>query len=301
MNHQNITMAPQLLDGRKAAEAWRKEIFDQVQAMIAAGHRPPALTAVRIGEDPASALYVKNKMKAAQSVGFHFDELTLPADVSQQQAEDAIRGLNDDPLVDGYILQLPIPDHLDLESLILSFSARKDADGFHPLNIGRLFREHPEAILPATPQGILRLLDHYHIEVEGKHCVVVGRSFIVGKPMAMLLQRKKGRPGNATVTLTHSRTPDIARFTRQADILIVAVGRPHWLDGEMIKEGSVIIDVGIHRVQSARGPRWTGDVDFASAAPKARWITPVPGGIGPMTVASLLWNVLLIARRRRGL
>ncbi len=269
--------------------------------MIAAGHRPPRLTVIRIGEDPASRLYVKNKMKAARAVGFHFDEVSLPANVSQSRAEEVIQGLNEDPLVDGYILQLPIPGHLDLEALILSFSARKDADGFHPLNIGRLFREHPEAIMPATPQGILQLLNHYDIDVEGKHCVVVGRSFIVGKPMALILQRKKGRPGNATVTLVHSRTPDAGRFTRRADVLIVAVGRPHWLEGSMVKDGAVVVDVGIHHVASGRGPRWVGDVDYASVAPRVRWITPVPGGVGPMTVASLLWNVLTIARRRRGL
>ncbi len=293
--------ACQLLDGRAAAAAWRADIFDGVQQMTAAGLRPPRLTVIRIGDDPASSLYVQNKAKAARAVGFDFDEVSLPSDVTAKQAHAVIDALNEDPDVDAYILQLPIPPHLDLEALIGAMRADKDADGFHPLNLGKLFREHPDAILPATPQGILRLLTHYRIDVEGRHCVVIGRSFIVGKPMAMLLQRKHGTPGNATVTLIHSKSREVKDLIRSADVVVAAVGRPHWLTGDMVKDGVVVIDVGIHRVDTPRGRRWVGDVEFASVAPRARAITPVPGGVGPMTVASLLWNVLAIARRRRGL
>ncbi len=299
MNHQSINMGYQLLDGQIAAKAWHHEIFEGVQQMVAAGHAPPHLSVLRIGEDPASRLYVRNKERSARSIGFSFNEVSLPADADQGHVENVIDELNHNDAVDAYILQLPIPSHLDLERLILTMSPDKDADGFHPVNLGKLFREHPDAILPATPQGILRLLRHYNVAVEGRHCVVVGRSLIVGKPMAMLLQRKHGMPANATVTLVHSRSRDAKQLIRQGDVVIVAIGNPHWLSGEMIKAGAVVIDVGIHRVASPRGYQWVGDVDFASVAPRTQAITPVPGGVGPMTVASLLWNVFTIARRRR--
>ncbi|MCU0450866.1 MAG: bifunctional 5,10-methylene-tetrahydrofolate dehydrogenase/5,10-methylene-tetrahydrofolate cyclohydrolase [Bernardetiaceae bacterium] len=289
----------QLIDGKVVAAQATADLAAAVAQLTAAGHRPPHLAAVLVGNDGASETYVASKVKSCEEVGFRSTLLRYPATITQAELLAVVARLNSDPEVDGFIVQLPLPAHLSAEAVTLAIDPAKDVDGFHPANLGRMALNLP-AYIPATPYGIVQMLAHYQIETSGKHCVVVGRSPIVGLPISILLGRNT-YPGNCTVTLTHSRTPDLAAHTRQADLLIAALGRPGFITAEMVKPGAVVIDVGITRVPDATkktGFRIQGDVDFAAVAPLASYITPVPGGVGLMTVASLLKNTLLAAQRR---
>ncbi|MFN3875669.1 MAG: bifunctional methylenetetrahydrofolate dehydrogenase/methenyltetrahydrofolate cyclohydrolase FolD [Flavobacteriales bacterium] len=287
-----------LLDGRVCSEALKARIAADPAAMRRARGRPPHLAAVLVGDDPASRTYVEAKVRACEAVGFRSTLLRMAAATTQEDLLAAVHRLNDDPAIDGFIVQLPLPAGLDADAVTLAIDPRKDVDGFHPVNLGNMVIGHP-GFLPATPSGILELLRHHGIATAGRHCVVVGRSHIVGTPMALLMSRN-AEPGNCTVTLAHSRTRDLAALTRQADILIVAAGKPGLIGASMVKEGAVVIDVGIHRIADPsrkNGFRLMGDVRFGEVAPKCAWITPVPGGVGPMTIASLLLNTLKAAAR----
>lgn len=286
-----------LLDGRALAQAVRNEVHSDIQEWTDSGHRPPFLAAVLVGDNPASKAYVRGKEKDAAEVGIETETHHLDADTSQSDLLDLIYDLNADPSVDGLLVQLPLPDHMDERAIIDAVDPSKDADGFHPENLGRLMRGTPRFI-PATPYGIMEMLSRSNIDPEGMNAVIVGRSNIVGKPLANLLLR---RTANATVTVCHSRTRDLAAHTRRADLLVAAVGQAAFIDGEMVKDGAVVIDVGINRVEDAstdRGYRLVGDVDFDDVRPKASHITPVPGGVGLMTRAMLLKNTLAAAKRR---
>lgn len=283
----------ELIDGKKIAAEIKQELADEVAALRAAGHKVPHLVAVLVGNDAASETYVASKVKACREVGFKSTELRYSADITEEQVLAVVDKLNRDADVDGYIVQLPLPEHISEEKVLMAIDPDKDVDGFHPCNVGKMVTGLP-AYLPATPAGIVELLKRYDIETRGKHCVVIGRSNIVGTPMAVLMSRKD-KHADCTVTLCHSRTPDIREFTLQADILVVALGKPHFVTADMVKEGAVVIDVGIHRVPSDKtksGFRLVGDVDFDTVAPKCSYITPVPGGVGPMTIVSLLQNTL---------
>ncbi len=279
-----------LLNGKETAAAVKKEIAAKVAEMVSRGERPPHLVAVLVGDNGASKTYVANKEKACAEVGFKSTVLTFPETISEAELLAQIQKLNEDDSVDGFIVQLPLPKHIDENKVINAVSPMKDVDGFHPVNAGRMALGE-EAFLPATPYGILLLLEHYGIETSGKHCVILGRSNIVGRPVANLLSRKT-YPGDCTVTMCHSRTKDIAFYTRSADIIIAALGVPEFLKGDMVKEGAVVIDVGITRVpaDTPKGYRIVGDVEFDTVAPKCSYITPVPGGVGPMTIISLMKN-----------
>lgn len=283
----------ELIDGKKIAAEIKQELADEVAALKAAGHKVPHLVAVLVGDDGASETYVASKVKACREVGFKGTELRYSADITEEQVLAVVDKLNRDADVDGYIVQLPLPEHISEEKVLQAIDPDKDVDGFHPCNVGKMVTGLP-AYLPATPAGIVELLKRYDIETRGKHCVVIGRSNIVGTPMAVLMSRKD-KHADCTVTLCHSRTPDIREFTLQADILVVALGKPHFVTADMVKEGAVVIDVGIHRLPSDKtksGFRLVGDVDFDAVAPKCSYITPVPGGVGPMTIVSLLQNTL---------
>ncbi len=282
-----------LIDGKEVSEVLKKKLKDEVAIIIDADQRAPHLAAVIVGDDPASHTYVSSKEKNAKALGFTSSVYRLPGDVTQQELMNTIEFLNKDDQVDGYIVQLPLPEHMDEQLVTSAIRPEKDVDGFHPVNLGRMMLGQP-AYLPATPNGIMELLKHYQIDTEGKHCVVLGRSNIVGTPMSVLLSRK-ARPGNATVTLCHSRTKNLEQMAASADILIAAIGKKEFVKGHMVKEGAVVIDVGIHREPSEKtksGFRLKGDVDFQSVSKKAAMITPVPGGVGPMTIVSLLINTL---------
>jgi len=283
----------QRIDGKQLAQTIKEELAEQVRQRTQAGHRPPHLAAVLVGDDPPSQVYVRNKVRSCEQVGFQSTLLRKAAGISQEELMGIVRQLNEDEGVDGFIVQLPLPGHLDEEEITLAIDPRKDVDGFHPVNVGRMAQGLP-AYLSATPAGILEMIRRYEIPTSGKEVVVVGRSNIVGTPISILLSRK-AEPGNATVTLCHSRTADLAAHTRRADIVVAAIGRPGFLTGDMVQEGAVVIDVGINRVEDAsrkKGYRLVGDVDFDGVAPKASYITPVPGGVGPMTVVSLLLNTM---------
>ncbi len=288
----------QLIDGKAIAATIQAELAEEVKALVAEGNRPPHLAAVLVGNDGGSVTYVNAKVKACERAGFnstllHFDETTSEAELLA-----TVDKLNNDPEVDGFIVQLPLPKHINGQKIIEAIDPKKDVDGFHPVNVGRMALNLP-CYLPATPYGIVQLLERCKIETSGKHCVVVGRSNIVGSPMSILLARN-AYPGNCTVTMCHSRTPDIAKFTRDADIIVVAIGKPHFLKADMVKEGVVVIDVGTTRVDAPgtkSGWRLHGDVKFDEVAPKCSWITPVPGGVGPMTITGLLQNTLLAAKK----
>ncbi|GIV32198.1 MAG: bifunctional protein FolD [Saprospiraceae bacterium] len=287
-----------LLDGKALSKKIQEEIAEEVARMVAAGKKKPHLAAVLVGDDPASAVYVRNKVRACEKVGFDSTLVRQPASISQAELLDVVNRLNDDPAIDGFIVQLPLPKHIDEEAVTLAISPHKDVDGFHPVNFGRMALGLP-CYLPATPFGIMTMLERYGVETAGKHAVVIGRSHIVGTPMSILLSRKSN-PGNCTVTLTHSRTKDLPSFVRQADIVVAAIGIAEFVKADMVKEGAVVIDVGINRVEDAshpKGSRLVGDVAFDEVAPKCSFITPVPGGVGPMTVTSLLLNTLKAARR----
>ncbi|MFZ1687709.1 MAG: bifunctional methylenetetrahydrofolate dehydrogenase/methenyltetrahydrofolate cyclohydrolase FolD [Flavobacteriales bacterium] len=283
----------QLLDGKRCGDALRAEIAKSAAEVKAKRGRAPHLAAVLVGDDGASKTYVENKVKACESVGFRSSLIRLPETTTQEELLDRVKQLNQDKELDGFIVQLPLPSHIDPEKVTLAIAPEKDVDGFHPENLGRMVLGLP-CFLPATPSGIIELLRHYKIETVGKHAVVVGRSHIVGTPMSILLSRNT-YPGNCTVTLAHSRTKDLASITRQADILVAAVGKPEMITADMVKEGAVVVDVGIHRIADATkksGFRLVGDVKFDEVAPKCSWIAPVPGGVGPMTITSLLLNTL---------
>jgi len=282
-----------LLDGKALSVRIKEEIATEVAAMVAAGQRPPHLAAVLVGDDPASQAYVGNKVKSCEEVGFRSTLIRKGADLGEDDLLAIVDSLNRDPEVDGFIVQLPLPRHIHEERVTLAIDPRKDVDGFHPLNFGRM-AQGLSSYLPATPYGILLLLERYGVSTRGQHVVVVGRSNIVGTPMSILLSRK-GDPGDATVTLTHSRTRDLAEETLRADIIIAAIGIPHFIKGDMVREGAVVVDVGINRIDAPdrkSGSRLVGDVDYDAVAPKCRAITPVPGGVGPMTVTALMLNTL---------
>jgi methylenetetrahydrofolate dehydrogenase (NADP+) / methenyltetrahydrofolate cyclohydrolase len=283
----------QLLDGKKLAKEIRAELAEAVEKLVADGQRPPHLAAVLVGEDPASQVYVRNKVRSCEKVGFRSSLVRLGAEVSEAALLEVVQQLNEDEEVDGFIVQLPLPKHIREEKITLAIAPSKDVDGFHPVNFGRMAQGLP-GYLPATPAGVLEMLRRYELPTEGQEVVVLGRSNIVGGPMSILLSRK-ANPGNATVTLCHSRTRDLASHIRRADILVAAIGIPEFVKADMVKEGAVIIDVGINRVEAPgteKGYRLCGDVDFEDVAPKVSWITPVPGGVGQLTVVSLLMNTL---------
>ncbi len=283
----------QLLDGKTLASQIQADLATTIQALTAQGHRPPGLAVIMVGDNPASAAYVRNKERACSRVGMVSYGQHLPATVAQSEVAALIQQLNADPLVDGILVQLPLPDHLDAVALLLAIDPDKDVDGLHPINLGRLVRGEP-GLRSCTPYGVMRLLSTAGIDPAGASAVVVGRSILVGKPMALMLLE-----ANATVTVAHSRTPDLSALMRQADILVAAVGRPGMVTAADIKPGSVVIDVGINRVELPDGSaRLVGDVDFASVEPVAGAITPVPGGVGPMTVAMLLENTVTSYRSR---
>ncbi len=283
----------QILDGLKVSKEIKLEIKEEVSKIIATGKRAPHLAAILVGDNGASKAYVNSKVKDCAEVGFESSLFKFAKDISEEELLNKIKELNENPEIDGFIVQLPLPKQMDQEKIIMAINPSKDVDGFHPENFGKMALEM-ETFLPATPFGIITLLERYKIETAGKHCVIIGRSRIVGKPMSILMGRK-GNPGNSTVTLTHSYTSEIEEYTKTADIIITALGNPHFLKADMIKEGTVIVDVGITRVEndSKKGYYLAGDVDFESCEPKASWITPVPGGVGPMTRAMLLKNTIL--------
>ena len=289
----------QLIDGKATSEAIKDEIAAEVAEITKGGARPPHLVAVLVGDDGASQTYVNSKIKTCEYCGFRSTLKRLSAETTEQELLHVVNKLNNDDAVDGFIVQLPLPRHINEMRITEAISPDKDVDGFHPANLGKMVLGLP-TYLPATPFGIITLLERYGIKTSGKQCTVVGRSHIVGSPMSILLARK-GEPGNCTVTLAHSRTTDLKAETLRADILIVALGRPEFITAEMVKEGAVVIDVGITRVPNAaakRGYSLKGDVAFDEVAEKSSFITPVPGGVGPMTVVSLLKNTLLAYRNK---
>lgn len=286
----------ELLDGKKTAALVQEAIAEEVCQIVAKGHRPPHLVAILVGNNGASMTYVNNKVTACERVGFASSVVNLPEDISQEALLEEIEKLNKDKSIDGFIVQLPLPKHINEQEVLLAVNPDKDADGFHPTNFGRMALGL-DAFIPATPYGILELLTQYKIPTDGKHVVVIGRSDIVGRPISILLSQK---PWNATVTLTHSRTQNLSKLTQEADIIIAALGIPNFLKAEMVKEGAVIIDVGITRVadtSAKKGFRIVGDVDFEQVKQKASYITPVPGGVGPMTIAMLMKNTLNAYKR----
>jgi len=288
-----------ILDGKQTAEQIKSEIAAEVEAMVNSGKRRPHLAAILVGHDGGSETYVANKVKACERCGFKSTLLRFEDNITEEELLEAVDGLNNDPDVDGFIVQLPLPKHISEQRVIEAIDYRKDVDGFHPVNVGRMSIGLP-CFVSATPAGIMTLLDRYGIDARGKHCVVLGRSNIVGKPVATLMMQKR-KPGNATVTVCHSATPNIAEITRSADIIIAALGSPGFVTADMVKDGAVIVDVGTTRVpDSSRksGFRLCGDVDFEHVAEKCSYITPVPGGVGPMTIVSLMKNTLQAARNR---
>jgi methylenetetrahydrofolate dehydrogenase (NADP+)/methenyltetrahydrofolate cyclohydrolase len=283
-----------ILDGKKTSNEIKEEIKITVNTMKASGERPPHLAAVLVGNDGASLTYVGSKVRSCEYVGFDSTLIRLESNISEEDLLRHIKDLNQDDNLDGYIVQLPLPKHIDDEKILLAIDPRKDVDGFHPTNFGRMALEL-NAFIPATPFGILQLLKRYKVPTSGKHCVVVGRSHIVGRPISILMSQK-GPAGNATVTVAHSRTENLEMITRSADIVIMALGIPEYLTADMVKEGVVIIDVGITRVPDKKHPKGyviKGDVAYEEVSKKANFITPVPGGVGPMTIAMLLQNTLL--------
>ena len=282
-----------VLDGKATSIAIQEELKIQVAERLEKGHGRPHLAAIIVGDNPASRAYVGHKIKACERVGFDSSLIELPHNIREEELLHEVEVLNNDDAINGFIVQLPLPRHIDEQTVLQAINPDKDVDGFHPIHAGRLSLGLP-SFLPATPAGIMELLDRYGIETSGKHAVIIGRSSIVGTPMALLLSRNAS-PGNCTVTICHSRTQDLPSFTRQADILIAAIGKPHFVTADMIKPGAVVIDVGINRIPDASkksGSRLTGDVDYEGAIDVVSAMTPVPGGVGPMTIAMLLKNTL---------
>lgn len=290
----------QLLDGKKTAEDIKSEIAVEVQKMKDNGEKVPHLAALIVGNDGASLTYVGSKVKACERVGFESTLVKMPSTTTEVELLKKIKELNENDAIDGFIVQLPLPEQIDEQKVLMAVDPSKDVDGFHPENFGKMALDMT-TFIPATPFGILELLERYGVETKGKHTVVIGRSHIVGRPMSILMGRK-GFPGNSTVTLTHSYTKNIEEITIQADIIITALGVPNYLKANMVKDGVVVIDVGITRVpdeNNAKGYVITGDVDFENVSKKSSFITPVPGGVGPMTIAMLLKNTLLAREMKR--
>ena len=287
-----------LLDGKKTSNDIKEEITIAVDGMKERGEKVPHLAAILVGEDGASLTYVGSKVRACERVGFESTLVQMPDTTSEEELLNTINGLNTNDAIDGFIVQLPLPKHIDEQKVLMAVNPNKDVDGFHPENFGKMALDM-DSFIPATPFGILQLLERYEVETKGKNTVVIGRSHIVGRPMSILMSQK-GPAGNSTVTLTHSHTKNLSEITKQADIIVVALGIPEFLKGDMVKEGVVIVDVGISRVPDAskkRGYAIKGDVAFDEVSKKSSFITPVPGGVGPMTIAMLLKNTL-IARER---
>ena len=284
-------MSARIIDGKEISKKVKEEVRLEVEKLKSQGITPK-LTVVLVGDDPASQVYVRNKEKSARKVGIESDTIRLPAETSEEELVELVKKLNDDESVNGILVQLPLPDHISKDRIIETISPMKDADGFHPYNLGRLMAGL-ETVIPCTPNGIMRMLDEIGFELKGKNAVVIGRSVIVGKPVAQLLLSR-----HATVTTCHSRTKNLEFYTKNADVLVVAVGRPEMIRGEQIKEGAVVIDVGINRKEDGK---LVGDVHFESASEVASWITPVPGGVGPMTVAMLLYNTVYLTKKQHGI
>tara|TARA_R110001592_G_scaffold100965_2_gene285966 strand:+ start:370 stop:1245 length:876 start_codon:yes stop_codon:yes gene_type:complete len=284
----------QLVSGKEVANKVKEEIALEVEQLKKNGGKIPHLAAILVGNDGASQTYVNAKVKACEKVGFESTLVQLEANITEEDLLVEVEKLNNNDAIDGYIVQLPLPKHINEQKVTEAIDPKKDVDGFHPVSLGKMLLDLP-SFLPATPYGIIEMLKHYNIPTEGKHCVVIGRSHIVGSPMSVLMARNS-YPGNCTVTITHSRTQNLKEITNQADILIVAIGKPEFVTADMVKEGATVIDVGIHRIEDASkksGFRLIGDVKFDEVAPKCAFISPVPGGVGPMTIASLLKNTLL--------
>lgn len=287
-----------IIDGKAISEDIQNEIAIEVQTIAEQGGKIPHLAAILVGNDGASETYVGSKVKTCEKIGFRSTLIRLPSETSESELLSKIKDLNEDDDIDGYIVQLPLPKHINEQRVIEAVDPKKDVDGFHPQSVGRMALNLP-TYLPATPFGIIQLLERYNIETAGKHCVVIGRSNIVGSPMSILMARNAS-PGNCTVTLTHSKTKDLKEFTLKADIIIVALGKPEFLTADMVKDGVVVIDVGITRMPSDKtksGYKLFGDVKYDEVAAKASFITPVPGGVGPMTIASLLMNTLKASKK----
>jgi methylenetetrahydrofolate dehydrogenase (NADP+)/methenyltetrahydrofolate cyclohydrolase len=283
-------MSAQIIDGKAIAQQVRAELKARTDALKARGVTP-GLAVIIVGEDPASRIYVANKVKACAELGLHSEHIALPADTPEAELLDRIAALNNDPKIHGFLVQLPVPKHIDSNKVLLAINPEKDVDGFHPVNVGALATGNMR-FAPCTPWGCMKLLEKSGVSIEGKHAVVVGRSNIVGKPMALLLLQ-----ANATVTICTSKTVDLAKYTRDADILVVAIGRAKMITGDMVKPGAAVIDVGMNRMDNGK---LCGDVDFDSAKEVAGWITPVPGGVGPMTITMLVANTVLSAERTQG-
>jgi len=285
-----------ILDGKATSKAIQFEIAEEVIERVSNGFKKPHLAAVLIGVDGASQTYVNSKVKACERCGFDSTLVQRPADVTEAEVLQIVDDLNNNDSIDGFIVQLPLPKHINEQNIVNAIAEDKDVDGFHPASVGKMVLNLP-TFLPATPYGIMQLLERYNVPTEGKHALVIGRSHIVGSPMSILLS-KNANPGNCTVTLAHSRTKNLKEFTKNADIIVVALGIPEFLKGDMVKDGAVVIDVGITRVEDDSLPKGysiKGDVAYDEVAPKCSFITPVPGGVGPMTIASLLKNTLLAA------
>ena len=291
-------MSAQIIDGKKLAADTRAEIAAGVATLKAEKGITPGLAVILVGDNPASVSYVTAKEKACIEAGMYSREIRLPADTPEQTVIDTVKALNDDPAIHGILVQLPLPKGISEKKVIDTIAAEKDVDGFTPVNVGKMLIGE-DCFLPCTPHGIVKLIEVTGMDIQGKHAVVIGRSNIVGKPVAVLLSRK-GKSANATVTLCHTGTPDVSVYTKTADIVVVAAGRPNTLTGDMLKPGAVVIDVGVNRVPDAtkpKGYRLCGDADYESCAQVASAITPVPGGVGPMTITMLLWNTLESAKR----
>ena len=287
-----------ILDGKQTGNDIKTELAARVDQLVKAGKRPPHLAAVLVGNDGASLTYVGSKVRSCERIGYESTLIQLPEETTEEELLQQIESLNTNTAIDGFIVQLPLPNHIDEEKVLMAIDPHKDVDGFHPTNFGKMALDM-ESFIPATPYGIMELLRRYKIDISGKHAVVIGRSHIVGRPMSILLSRKSS-PGNATVTLTHSRTKNLAAMTKEADIVVSALGVPNFLTDDMVKEGAIVIDVGITRVPDASHPKGyviTGDVDYERVKEKASFITPVPGGVGPMTIAMLLQNTYLAYSR----
>jgi len=282
-----------ILDGKKTSNDIKAEIAESVKRIVEKGSRPPHLAAVIVGDDGASLTYVGSKVRACKRVGFDSTLIKLPETISENDLLEKVKDLNNDENIDGYIVQLPLPKHIDSQKILMAVDADKDVDGFHPTNFGKMALSLP-TFISATPFGIMELLKRYKVETSAKHTVVIGRSDIVGRPISILMSQKSN-PGNSTVTLAHSRTKNIEKLTRDADIIISALGVPNFVKADMVKDGAIIIDVGITRVSdnSTKGYKIVGDVDYKNVSKKSSYITPVPGGVGPMTIAMLLKNTLL--------
>lgn len=288
-----------LLDGKKTSQVIKDELAEIVKELKAAGKKVPHLAAVLVGDDGASLTYVNAKVKACQQVGFGSTLVSLPATTTEQELLEVVSELNNNPEIDGFIVQVPLPKHIDEQKIIEAIDPAKDVDGFHPVNMGKMVLGLP-TMVPATPKGIMMLLDKNNVEVAGKNVVVIGRSHTVGTPVSILMSRNTGTNGNGTVTLAHSRTKNLEAVVKQADIVIVALGKPEFVTANMIKEGAVVVDVGIHRMPAPErksGFMLKGDVKFEEVAPKCAYISPVPGGVGPMTIAALMYNTYLATQR----